>query len=86
MDEAHERKANKYQELVESCRQKQWQASCYPIEVGARGFAGKSLYRMLGRLGLAGTKKTKAIKNILEIAEKASRWIFINREKRWGHT
>ena len=86
MDEAHERKANKYQELVESCRQKQWQASCYPIEVGARGFAGKSLYRMLGRLGLAGTKKTKAIKNILETAEKASRWIFINREKRWGHT
>ena len=71
IEEAHERKLGKYQELVELCRHRGWRASCYPIEVGCRGFAGSSLYKALGRLGISGARKRKEIKVILEAAEKA---------------
>lgn len=43
MEEARERKKKKYAELVEECRNRGWRARCLPIEVGGRGFAGKSL-------------------------------------------
>ena len=46
LGEAHELKAAKYAELVESVRSKGWQVNYYPIEVGARGFPALSLRRM----------------------------------------
>ena len=42
----NERKLNKYQELVEQCKSIKWR-TCFPIEVGCRGFAGRSLCRIL---------------------------------------
>ena len=53
---------------------------CYPIEVGCRGFAGRSLCRILSRLGMIGEKKKrKVIRAISESAEKASSWLWIKR-------
>ncbi len=43
IEEANERKRAKYQELVEECRERGWRTFYEPIEVGCRGFAGRSL-------------------------------------------
>ena len=71
IEEAQERKRAKYADLVAECRRNGWKARCKPIEVGSRGFAGKSLHRVLGLLGICGLHRRRAIKNILEASEKA---------------
>ena len=68
---ACERKPIKYQELVEQCKYNKRRTACYPIEIGCRGFAGRSIWRILNRLGMIGEKKV--IRAILESTEKASR-------------
>ena len=83
---ACERKLEKYQELVEQCKVNKWRTACYPIEVGCRGFAGRSVCRVLSRLGMIGEKKRKAIRAISESAEKASRWLWIKRAEPWSTT
>lgn len=42
-EEANERKRTKYQELLEECRGRGWRTFYKPIELGCRGFAGRSL-------------------------------------------
>ena len=66
MDEAQERKRAKYQELVEQCRSNGWSTLCEPFEVGCRGFAGRSLCRLLAKLGIVGLAKKRAIKSTLK--------------------
>ncbi|TWW59865.1 hypothetical protein D4764_06G0013950 [Takifugu flavidus] len=73
VEEANERKHAKYQELVEECRGRGWRTFYEPIEVGCRGFAGCSLCKVFGRLGVTGTAKKRAIKSASEAAEKATR-------------
>ncbi|KAK0155844.1 Coiled-coil domain-containing protein 171 [Merluccius polli] len=70
-------------DLVAECRRNGWKARCEPIEVGCRGFAGKSLHWVLGLLGICGQHKRRAIKNILEASEKASRWLWLKRGEAW---
>ena len=83
MEEAQERKRAKYAELVAECRRNGWKARCEPIEVGSRGFAGQSVYRVLRLLGICGLQRRRAIRNILEAAEKASRWLWLKRGDTW---
>ena len=83
---ASERKLEKYQELVEQCKVNKWWTASYPIEVGCRGFAGRSICRVLSRLGMIGEKTRKAIRAISESAEKASRWLWIKRAEPWSTT
>ena len=45
IEEAYERKRNKYQDLVADCQQRGWRVWCLPVEVGCRGFVGQSLWR-----------------------------------------
>ena len=52
IEEANEMKRATYTELVEQCRSNGWRAMCEPIEVGNRGFAGKSLCRVYYMLGI----------------------------------
>lgn len=84
LEEAHERKMAKYEELVIDCRKQGWKARCIPIEVGCRGFAGQSLCKALSALGINGVARRGAVKNTTEAAEKASRWLWIRREGPWG--
>lgn len=84
MEEASERKKEKYAELVKECRRRGWRARCLPIEVGGRGFAGKSLCKAFGLLGITGARKRRAISTATEAAERASRWLWIQRDKRWA--
>lgn len=84
LGEAHERKMTKYEHLVTDCRAQGWKARCMPIEVGCRGFVGRSLYKAFTALGITGTTRSRAIKNITDAAEKASRWLWIRRGAPWG--
>ena len=84
MEEASERKREKYAELVEECQRRGWRAQCLPIEVGGRGFAGRSLCRAY-LLGITGVRKRRAISAASEAAEKASRWLWIRRDKEWAN-
>ncbi|XP_041934289.1 LOW QUALITY PROTEIN: uncharacterized protein LOC121697073, partial [Alosa sapidissima] len=83
MEEANERKRAKYQELVEECRSQGWRTYCEALEVGCRGFAGRSLCKVLTMLGLPGEAKRKAIRSATEAAERATRWLWIKRADPW---
>ena len=83
--EAHERKTSKYQELLELCREKNWTAWLFPVEVGARGFPAQSAWRLLQRLGMSGRTKRAAVRRLGETAERASCWLWSRRdEQTWG--
>ncbi|TWW53841.1 hypothetical protein D4764_0194930 [Takifugu flavidus] len=86
IEEANERKHAKYQELVEECRGRGWRTFYEPIEVGCRGFAGRSLCKAFGRLGITGTAKKRAIKAASEAAERATRWLWLKRADPWVAT
>ncbi|KAI4885725.1 hypothetical protein NFI96_026178, partial [Prochilodus magdalenae] len=83
MEEAKERRKAKYTDLVADCRRNGWKARCETTEVGCRGFAGQSLHRVLGLLGICGLHRRGAMKNITEAAEKTSRWLWLRRGDAW---
>ena len=83
MEEAFERKREKYDSLVSDCHRRGWKARCLPVEVGCRGFSGQSLYRAYTALGITGERRRRAIRNNTEAAEKASRWLWIKRADPW---
>lgn len=83
IDEAQERKRTKYQELAEQCRGQGWTTCCEPIDIGCRGFAGRSLCRVLTKLGTVGLAKKKAIKLITDAAERATMSLWLKREALW---
>lgn len=83
IEEANERKRLKYSELQADCASKGWKTYCYPVEIGTRGFAGQSLWRLLSTLGIVGNTRKKAIKTICDTAVKASQWIFSKKDENW---
>jgi hypothetical protein len=83
IEAANERKRGKYEALVNTCREQGWNATCEPIEVGARGFIGDSLCKTLSKLGFAGTNKKKAIQAIIKKTEDATRWLWMKRNEPW---
>ena len=78
---AHERKALKYQPLIQDCRDKGWQAWLFPVEVGCRGFPAKSAWRLMSALGVDERSKKQAARRMGEEAERASCWIWSKREE-----
>ena len=45
-----------------------YKAVVMPVEVGAKGFVGSSVYDLLTKLSICGNKRTKALKLLAEIA------------------
>lgn len=78
--EAHERKATKYHELIQQCRDKGWQAWLFPVEVGCRGFPAQFVWNSLTALGIRGRERKKAARRVGEAAERASCWLW---NRRW---
>ncbi|CAM4608140.1 unnamed protein product [Leuciscus chuanchicus] len=62
MEEAQERKREKYQELVEDYRRNGWRTRCMPVEVGSRGFASYSLSKAYGTLGITGYSPSSKVR------------------------
>ncbi|XP_057673103.1 uncharacterized protein LOC130904394 [Corythoichthys intestinalis] len=84
-EEAAERKATKYQDLILQCKEKGWQAWLFPMEVGCRGFPAQSVWKTLTALGIAGRERRAAIRRLGEAAERASCWLWSRREElSWG--
>ena len=80
VEEAYERKHLRYSELAASCEQRGWKTRVCPVEVGCRGFVGKSTTRLLKDMGVRGQAQRQAIKNLSSAAEQASRWLWIKRQ------
>ncbi|XP_031418446.1 uncharacterized protein LOC105897391 [Clupea harengus] len=85
LEEAFERKLSKYAGLVSDCQQAGWRARCFPVEVGCRGFAARSLARAFSSLDIEGERKRRAIRSTTDAAERASRWLWLKRGEPWSH-
>ena len=85
MEEAHIYKREKYMNLTKELENAGYKAVVMPVEVGARGFVGSSVYDLLTKLSVCGNKRTKALKILAEIAENSSRWIWSRRNERFLH-
>ena len=85
MEEAHIYKREKYMNLTKELENAGYKAMVMPVEVGARGFIGSSVFDFLTKLSICGNKKTKALKLLAEKAENSSRWIWSRRNERFLH-
>ena len=77
LEEVHERKKLKYDDLQGQFWSNSWKASCLPIEVGARGFTARSLCKALSDMSVIGATKRRAIKAISDTAERTAKWLWI---------
>ncbi len=74
-------------DLVAECRESGWSVRLYPVEVGARGFVGRSTSCLLKDLGLRRATLSRSTKELSEEAEKARHWLWLKRRyKAWGVT
>ena len=80
IEEAYERKAAKYEELVNNCKENGWKTWCFPFEIGCRGFIGRSANRAMSIIGLTGKEKMKMLRDASDQAERASNWLWMKRE------
>lgn len=85
MEAAFERKKEKYSDLAAECRAGGWRTHIYPVEVGCRGFVGRSTHHLLKVLGVMGPRRRRAERELAEQAEKGSFWLWLRRrEPKWG--
>ena len=82
---SHELKRGKYEELAEGSRRNGWRATIWPVEVGCRGFAARSLTQLLKDIGYRGRQKKNIIKKVEEVAENSTHAIWNwSHSKKWG--
>ncbi|KAK7944365.1 hypothetical protein WMY93_000093 [Mugilogobius chulae] len=72
MQEAYERKRERYAELAAECRDNGWKTKIYSVEIGCRGFASFSARCFLRDVGYTAGKLKKALKDFGLEAEKAT--------------
>ena len=71
-EEAHTYKRGKYLYLNKKLRDAVYKAMVMPVEVGARGFMGTSVYDPLTKISIFGHNRTEALKLVAEIYENTS--------------
>ena len=76
MEEAFERKKFRYENLRMECEDKGWAYQVMPIEVGSRGFVGRTTTSYLTRLGLTNRARWKTTQQLQTAVERASSWIW----------
>ena len=59
------------------------QVSCWPVEVGCRGFAGQSLCKAFTALSIVGKRRRRAIASTTDTAESTSRCLWMKKEDPW---
>ena len=80
LEDARLRKDERYEQLVDDCREAGRTAWHSPIEVGCRGFVGAPVRRWLLKTGFSSQEASKLIKEIQEVVEKASHWVWLKRD------
>ena len=83
LDEAHQRKAAKYAELVSNIEANGWRTYYFSVEVGTRGFPSISLRRMFLNIGFSSRKAHLGCKAAGKAAEESSHWLWLKREDQW---
>ena len=82
---ANELKQKNYEDIRQESVQNGWRCQVWPVEIGARGFAGRSLGALLKEVGVVGGERKKIIKEMAEAAEVASRFIWsMHQVKEWN--
>ena len=76
MEEVFERKKLRYKNLRMDCEDEGWTCQVMPIEVGCRGFIGRTTTSYLTRLGLTNRARRRATQQLQTAAERASSWIW----------
>ena len=76
MEEAFERKKLWYKNLHMECEDKEWAYQVMPIEVGCRGFIGRTTTSYLTRLGLTNRAIWRVTQQLQTAVERASSWIW----------
>jgi hypothetical protein len=84
LDEQHTFKMEKYYDLVTALRRDGITARIIAVEVGARGLVAASVYDLLKQIGLKGQARTRSMKRLGEAAERASCWLWNNRNGQWN--
>ena len=84
LNEQHEYKLRKYEDLANQVTSEGYKCTIKPVEVGARGFVSASTCQLLGQLGIKGHKRTATIKRLSETAEKCSMWLWARRNDSWS--
>jgi hypothetical protein len=80
MDAAEIRKTARYSGFYEHIKQAGWTPHLFTVEVGARGFVGRSLIRCLKKLGLSPRTIRQAHKGLSEVASRCTYAIYLARE------
>ena len=81
IEERHQYKLAKYDDLASQVRSAGYAARVMAVEVGARGFVGASVFNLLTQLGIRGRKRTRTMKELSEVAEKSSSWLWSRRNE-----
>ena len=84
MSSWHATKLSKYGSLIEIIRNNNWSVDLFAVEVGARGFASKSLKYTLQKLGLPNNLISQTTRALGQISMKCSFYIWMHRNsKEW---
>ena len=81
LEEAHERKRHKYEELRSDCSNSGWKCWLFPVEVGCRGFPAKSLLYMSRCLGISAAGHKRLLCRVPEVTERASNWVWTKHQQ-----
>ena len=81
---SNELKRSKYEDLRLECEKNSWRCQVWPVEVGARGFTGRSLGALLKEVVVVGVERKKNVDELAAAAEEASRIIWNkHQQKEW---
>ena len=71
--------------MTKELRDADYKIAVMTVEVGDAGFIESPGYDHLAKLSICGSKRTKALKLLAEIAKNSSRWIWSRRNERLFH-
>ena len=78
---AEERKEQRYEKLIEACRDKGWDTEYYHLAVGCRGYVDKNLTKLFkSRFCLSNKEVKKLTEELQEVVERASFFIWLKRD------
>lgn len=80
VEEAYEGQSLKCTELAGDTEHHSWKTMVCLVEVGCRGFIGKSTTRLLKNMGIHGQAQRQAIKALSSAAQQASWWFWIKQK------
>ena len=77
---ANELKKSKYEDCRQECITNTWKCEVWPVEIGVRGFSGRSLGALFKEFGVVGVERRRGIMELSAAAEEASRIIWCNHQ------